>query len=164
MRITSLLALILPLLLLAPAASADGPQTTRFDFTETFVDAELCGFEVTFDVHVRGTDTVYPSGSDSGWDEIIHATKQGTLTNASTGRTLLQSGGASLFIDADQGTFTFRGLPQKFTVPSGGVLVRDAGSATFDFDDNVLVLRGPHPLITDSDAASAEICGYLSAT
>jgi hypothetical protein len=164
MRRAALLpALAVALFTSTAVAYGSGPETTRFDVTDAYTDTELCGFDVAIVSTQRGTDTVYPVDSARPWDEVIHATTRATLTSPATGRTLVQKGGASLFIDGDAGTFTFRGLPQMFLIPAGGVLARDAGSATFDWDGNVVVLHGPHPLITDGDATVAAICSYLAA-
>jgi hypothetical protein len=111
----------------------------RFDVTDAYTDTDLCGFEVAIVSTQRGTDTVFPVDSGGPWHEVIHATTRATLTSPATGRTLVQKGGASLFIDGDEGTFTF------------------------DWDGNVFVLHGPHPLITDGDATVAAICTHLAA-
>lgn len=164
-RKTLLLSLLAPLAVAAStAAAASGPETTRFDIRETFTDTELCAFPVTFSFRRRGTDTVYGQDSGARYDEVIHATTTGTVTNEANGRALLQRGGASLFIDEERGTATFRGLPQQFLAPLGGVLARDAGTVTFDGEGAILELHGPHPLITDFEATAAEICAYLAAS
>jgi hypothetical protein len=65
--------------------------------------------------------------------------------------------------DLSTRTDRYTGLDVKLTGPGVGLVVHDVGVKTFDIDDNVLFMHGPHPVVEDFDAAFAGVCPALEA-
>ena len=65
--------------------------------------------------------------------------------------------------DLSSRTDRYTGLDVKITGPGVGLVVHDVGVETFDIDDNVLFMQGPHPVVEDFDAAFAGVCPALEA-
>ncbi len=65
--------------------------------------------------------------------------------------------------DLSSRTDRYTGLDVKITGPGVGLVVHDVGVKTFDIDDNVLFMQGPHPVVEDFDAAFAGVCPALEA-
>jgi hypothetical protein len=63
--------------------------------------------------------------------------------------------------DLSTRTDRYTGLDVKLTGPGVGLIVHDVGVKTFDIDDNVLFMHGPHPVVEDFDAAFAGVCPAL---
>ena len=65
--------------------------------------------------------------------------------------------------DLSTRTDRYTGLDVKLTGPGVGLIVHDVGVKTFDIDDNVLFMHGPHPVVADFDTAFAGVCPALEA-
>jgi hypothetical protein len=65
--------------------------------------------------------------------------------------------------DLSTRTDRYTGLDVKITGPGVGLVVHDVGIKTFDIDDNVLLMHGPHPVVEDFEAAFAGVCPALEA-
>ena len=65
--------------------------------------------------------------------------------------------------DLSSRTDRYTGLDVKITGPGVGLVVHDVGVKTFDIDDNVLFMQGPHPVVEDFDGAFAGVCPALEA-
>jgi hypothetical protein len=65
--------------------------------------------------------------------------------------------------DLSSRTDRYTGLDVKLTAPGVGLIVHDVGVKTFDIDDNVLFMQGPHPVVEDFEAAFAGVCPALEA-
>ena len=64
--------------------------------------------------------------------------------------------------DLSTRTDTYRGADAIVTVPGAGLVLHDVGIKSFDIDDNVLFMHGPHPIVEDFEAAFAPVCGALA--
>jgi hypothetical protein len=65
--------------------------------------------------------------------------------------------------DLSSRTDRYTGLDVRITGPGVGLVVHDVGVKTFDIDDNVLFMHGPHPVVGDFDVAFAGVCPALEA-
>jgi hypothetical protein len=53
---------------------------------------------------------------------------------------------------------TFKGTDVTIVGQGVGLVLHDNGLKTYDIDDNILVARGPHPILDDPDEAFGRIC------
>jgi hypothetical protein len=60
--------------------------------------------------------------------------------------------------DGSTRTERYTGIDVHVTAPGVGLILHDVGVKTFDIDGNVVLARGPHPLLEDFDAAFASLC------
>jgi hypothetical protein len=172
----------------APAALAagGGMPLVQERFDDRFVEEpepfvlELCGVEVRTEFHFWGNFTLYPDMTARTHfnDEIVS-------TDPDTGDVLLiERNSGNVFsepvveiIDEEAGTLTlmfedtFRGVPLKWRVPGGGVILLDAGTVTFSatvvidlatdevisFEETLSDLHGPHPSLTQPDDETTDI-------
>lgn len=58
-------------------------------------------------------------------------------------------------------TDTYRGLDVRITGTGVGLVVHDVGIKSFDFEDNLLFMHGPHPVVEDFESAFGGICPAL---
>jgi hypothetical protein len=65
--------------------------------------------------------------------------------------------------DLSSRTDRYTGLDVRLTGPGVGLVVHDVGVKTFDIDDNVLFMHGPHPVVEDFESAFAGVCPALEA-
>ena len=65
--------------------------------------------------------------------------------------------------DLSTRTDRYTGLDVRITGPGVGLVVHDVGVKTFDIDDNVLFMHGPHPVVADFESAFAGVCPALEA-
>lgn len=168
-RLTAIALAVLAVAIAFPAGSVAGkPDHTRID--ETYADS-LCGVPVT--VHDEGHVISSISGNiekdryefhttfttASGVVVLLHdvGTASGTITPVANGDGTYTS------------TLTYKGLPEQFKLPHGGVLTRDAGSLTivdtldsnFQLIDEQLISHGPHPEAASGFALECQILGPI---
>jgi hypothetical protein len=60
--------------------------------------------------------------------------------------------------DVSTRTQTFKGTDVTIVGEGVGLVLHMNGLVTYDIDDNVLVSRGPHPILDDPDEAFGRIC------
>ena len=177
-----LLALALTAMLAAPAAAA-APYTERFSNAGSGQDdtlTEACGAPITMAWSQRGTYIEYADGSIR-----IHVNFQATYfgpggSAQEQGAYTIHGSPLTVTIDEVTGTLTetftdrHTGLPVKGMIPGAGVIVRDAGSVTFDvtvvfdlesgdfisFSSVPRDVRGPHPSL-DRDLLG-DLCDVLT--
>ena len=65
--------------------------------------------------------------------------------------------------DLSTRTDRYTGLDVRITGPGVGLVVHDVGVKTFDIEDNVLFMQGPHPVVEDFESAFAGVCPALEA-
>ena len=65
--------------------------------------------------------------------------------------------------DLSTRTDRYTGLDVRITGPDVGLVLHDVGVKTFDIDDNVLFMHGPHPVVADFETAFAGVCPALEA-
>ena len=177
-----LLASTLTAVLAAPAAAAQ-PYVERFSNADSGQDAfltEACGAPITKAWSERGTYIEYADGSIK-----LHVNFQATYSGPGGsaqehGAWTLHGSPITVTIDEVAGTLTetftdrHTGLPVKGMIPGSGIIVRDAGSVTFDvtvvfdlesgdfisFSSVPRDVRGPHPSL-DRDLLG-ELCDVLT--
>ena len=149
--------------LLAPPALANTVVKTLNHVDFTYVEKGVCPFNIS--VHLEGSykSVDYYDGSGFLYKEINTAGGGGpfTVTNTAHGTTLTQRNEAfsEMITFNRDGTWTYmrRGPVAKFTVPGGGVVLLDTGTATWSEPDEALLFSGgPHQAVDgDFDAFCA---------
>lgn len=197
MRRLGRMALVVAVLVAAAApaalAAGGGKPLIRDRFDDRAVEVpdpfvlEVCGVEVRTEFHSWGHFTLYPDMTAR-----VHFNDDIVLTDPDTGEVLLvERNSANVFsqpvveiIDEEAGTLTvmfedtFRGVPFKWRIPGGGVILLDAGTVTFtgtvvidlatdeviSFEETISDLHGPHPSLSQPESVTVEIfCDALGA-
>jgi hypothetical protein len=148
-------------LIALPTAIAANPEVVHFDISDSFSDDDFCGTGMTIDISIEGhgTEFLAPNGKRDYWNRVVGTA---TFTNPQTEDTVINhfaNGFIAVVIAGDpetgnwveEGTFT--GLPEQLRLKHGGLLLRDAGFATFRntiVDDELVSselirVNGPHP-------------------
>lgn len=143
-------------------------------FSDTFPD-ELCGIAGTSTISVVDNFKLYADGTFLDTSRF-----RGVFTSGSTGKQVQISSAGQVTgpadpIDNGDGTITFiatfKGLPEKLSIPNGPTLLRDAGNVTLmttffvNPDDSLTFVsqtvsgeKGPHP---DLDSDFEAFCDVL---
>jgi hypothetical protein len=163
-RITGLL--LLGAAVFATTGVAGGSKTTDVDVTHT---ENVCGIDVTIHDYGHFVSTI------SGGIETDRYELKSTFTSDVNGAVVLfHEEGQQIYTvapvpNADGGytfTVTYKGKPEQFKLPNGGMLTRDAGTLTITdtFDSNLnflsetATMQGPHP---EYDSGFALECNLL---
>ena len=146
------------------AALAAGQQHSHFRDIGTFVDKDFCETGQT----INGAFNVVVNEWEAPHKGDFKGTSSGTttLTNPLTGDTAVNRFAGPFWVVNISGDpegdhveeVTVKGLPERWKLPHGGVLIRDAGYVVIRqtieddeiVDQEVLVNKGPHPDL-DSD-------------
>jgi hypothetical protein len=154
---------ILSVALLAPPALANTQVKTVNHVDFTYVEKGICPFHIS--VHLEGSykSVDYYDSSGFLYKEINTPGGGGpfSVTDTAHGTTLTQRNEAfsEMITFHRDGTWTYtrRGPVAKFTVPGGGVVLLDAGTATWSEPDEMLLFSGgPHQAVDgDFDAFCA---------
>lgn len=135
-----------------PAQAAGGKPVIRSGvFVDTFDDDyifELCGIETTTTETQRWQVKTFPDGSQQ-----VHVVR--TYVTADP-RIPMEKGAATAVYDA-AGNRTVVGTPIHLMGPRGTVVL-DAGRATLDVEENLLDVRGPHPIAQAGDDLAQFYC------
>jgi hypothetical protein len=150
MRRVSILVVALGVLTLTAIADAAGPSRETETAVESFVDDELCGFPLSFNLGTTDVTTTFANG-----DMRRSARVDGTIS--ANGVTLAARDRYSVLIDADRpdvrtitGAFTTVRFPA-----GGGMVVLEAGRIVYDrAAGEVLFEAGPHDFNFHSDVAA----------
>ncbi len=73
-----------------------------------------------------------------------HGKGRGIVTNSVTGKSAIDRGTFTVFLDFEEGTMTTTGTFDIITVPGEGIVFKDAGRIVFDADDDVIFVAGTH--------------------
>jgi hypothetical protein len=137
--------------LLAPPALANTVVKTVNHVDATYVEKGVCSFHLS--VHLEGfyKSVDYYDGSGFLYKEINTSGGGGpfSVTYSAHGTTLTQRNEAfsEMITFHRDGTWTYtrRGPVAKFTVPGGGIVLLDTGTATWSEPDETLLFSGgPH--------------------
>jgi hypothetical protein len=170
--LTGMLALVVALPSIGSAAQPIVNEHSRF--TDTFPD-EICGIPGTSTIDVVDNFKLYADGTFLDTSRF-----QGVFTSDATGKQIQifsagQVAGLDEPIDNGDGTITFintfKGLPEKLSIPNGPTLLRDAGTVTFTttffveangdltfVSQTISGEHGPHP---DLDSDFEAFCDVL---
>ncbi len=140
-------------LLLTEATAAKKPTINTLQFTETFVDTELCSFDISFQVTMTLREFIFYDDSGNAIKAQVHARFDAVATNLETGKTIVEQDVWTNVVDLTTGKNTFLGLPFRLRLPNGRPIVMDVGKVVFDPDFNITFVAGPHPLAEALDLA-----------
>jgi hypothetical protein len=161
-RLAPVLAVIAASLSITASAAAAPPEIFPVLVEEeTFVDEGLCGFPVTVSFRFEERHIHFLDEEGNVVREFSAIQFEATLTNEATGKTVIEREAFRVAFDNATGEVTFTGLPIHYFVPASGLIVRDAGLVTFS-EAGIVVIHGPHPFLTDSEASIAALCGVLA--
>jgi hypothetical protein len=65
--------------------------------------------------------------------------------------------------DLSSRTDTFTGIDVRVTGAGVGLVIHEVGIKSFDIDDNVLLVHGPHPVLDDFEGSFAKLCDAFEA-
>src|SRR5690242_4925711 len=153
---------------LAAAGFAGSGKNTKFD--DTFTDT-ICGAQVT--IHQVGhVVTTIANGVETDRYQL-----QATFTAANGAVVDLHEAGQQSFTlepvpNASGGytaTTVYKGVPEQFKLPHGGVLTRDAGTitivdtfdASMNFLDETVTAHGPHPEFDSGFTLECDLLGPI---
>jgi hypothetical protein len=88
---------------------------------------------------------------------VLKAEHQGTLTNASSGKSVIDRDSFAEHINLLDGTDAFIGVLRHITIPGLGALWLDVGRGVGDADGNVIFEAG----VKDYAAGLGALCAYL---
>jgi hypothetical protein len=137
-------------LVAVPGASADAPLIERFSIPFALEDAGSCDFPVAVSGHGDFLSKTFPDGRFQA-----HIYEHDVLT--ANGKTLVGDETFNVF-EREIGDVIV-GLFTRFYVPSGGVVVIEAGRFVRR-DGEIVFEAGPHPLVHGDTGA---LCAYLAA-
>jgi hypothetical protein len=143
-------------LVASTTATGAGPEITRFDFEDSYVDTQTCP-GLALDTELEGHVTVQ---SFSETRAQVHQRFIYTVT--ANGKTFTDNESFTEFANPLDGVSTFAGTEINIQVPGYGNILADRGTITLDFTtDPPTLLResGPHPFFHDGYGA---LCAYLS--
>jgi hypothetical protein len=152
--------LVLPALLLAalalPAASAataPSVETLQVDDAQVLTGADSpCPFDVTFTSTGTVKVTTFFDGSGAPVRQTIHGSLTHTLF--SQWHTLVSKGPAPVHIDLASGQMVDTGMEFSFHLPGDGIVLGQAGRATFAADGTPLSFVGMSVLNADALCAA----------
>lgn len=151
MRLTKLApaVVLMGIALLAPPAAANTRVTTVDHVNDTFVDSEICSFDITFHVYGSLKFADFYDTSGSLYKTIGRAGPGQFRVTVTAGRTTLTQQNSSFTeittynADGSVRTLTDNGPFNKFTAPGRGIVWLDTGHLVVDGDFNVLFIAGP---------------------
>jgi hypothetical protein len=129
---------------LGATAHASPPEHFSYDFTDDFVDFEVCAAE-GFGVHAiqqeHGEVTIFSDREGNFVRGVAHVDLKFTID--ANGITLTEDDQINIFFDADGHREV--GLWAHIHGPGGGIILIDAGQLVFDADGNLVRAPGRHP-------------------
>ncbi len=131
-------------LLLTEADAGSKPTINTLQFTQTYVDTEICAFDVSVEVTMTVKEFIFYDDSGNPVKVQVHIRLDAVETNVETGKSVLEHDVGTLVIDLSTGETTVLG-PIRLKRPNGGVLVIDVGKVVFDPAGNITFAAGPHP-------------------
>lgn len=142
----------------APARAAEPARETLALHTVANPWALCPGFAVVgvFDLELRVTSFFDDNGALAS--RIVHATIDGTLTNAASGYSLATGGVRVFHYDFAAGIVVTTGTNNFTKLPDGGVAIGGAGRLVVDPSGRILEHNGP-----DSAEERAQLCAALGA-
>lgn len=141
---------VVSLTLAVTAAAGTKPVTESFEFSESFVDREACGFKVTVSFVGDGTVTFFSDGTAK-----VHINE--TFSVSAKGKTFSDTDAFNVFVSDTSEALV--GLVMHLTVPGGGIVLLDAGKVVFD-ETGVAFVAGPHQVL---EGDFAKLCAALAA-
>ena len=130
------------LIMLVPGvATAQGPEFERYTYHGSFVDTDLCGFDlhITWRFHARATTWTDASGEATRWvqhgvfSEVVRA--NGKVATGVDRQKVVDGQNGSLLITGSW----------IFFLPDGSH-IQNAGRLELTYDGEILSDRGPHPI------------------
>jgi hypothetical protein len=146
-RVANAVTVLLLAATLAPSAAAAAP------IVEPLVDGgseivPCSGFEAEFSRNFTGRITVFVSDTGEPTRIQIVAQMTGSLENLSTHQVLPLRGSVTVTIDLIGGTTAFTGNVLIGTRAGDGGVIKDIGRFVVDAADDVVLIAGPHDLIS----------------
>jgi hypothetical protein len=143
-------------LVASTAATAAGPEITRFSFEDRYVDTQTCP-GLALDTELEGHVTVRAFS-----ETRVHVHQRLIYTVTGNGKTFTDNESFTEFANPDVGVSRFTGTTINIQIPGYGKLLADSGAITIDFSTDpwtVVHEGGPHPFFHDGYGA---LCAYLS--
>jgi len=140
----------------ASVAGAVAPERFTEEFEDQFTDTESCDFPI--DLHFMGSIDFTLFFDSAG--NLIRVqgvgSDVGTATNPANGKTAMGVDHWLEVEDVESGEFAVLGLFFHLNFPGAGIVLIDAGNATFDAEGNLIHLGGPHQALEGDFSALCE--------
>jgi hypothetical protein len=153
------LAIVAVLLNVAGSASAAAPTIKPIDDTFSFTFRGLCSFPIRVKTHVTGTEIIFTDSQGNQTIDANHVFVYAVWKNPLSGKTVIESDHLDGVILPDDQGFMELGLNFHLQLPSGPVVLIDAGRLVFDSEGNLLFEAGNHQF-EDGDVGA--LCAALS--
>ena len=148
--------LVLALLGSIGSANAAVPKITHFDDSFTFT-SHLCAFPIHVTTRLRGTQTLMFDQHGHVIRTLLHNDLYAVWTNQRSGSSLIERDHLFAIVYPDLSSRDI-GLNYHLSLPTGRVVLVDAGRLVGDSDQNIVFEAGKHP-IEDGDVAA--LCSAL---
>jgi hypothetical protein len=149
----------LAILLACVAGPVSATEPVSYPFAESGSEPIACdGFDATLQRNLSGTVTEFIDGSGATTRVQVVARMEGSLEAAGVGQVDL-SGNLLFVINLENGTWAYNGQVLLGTTQGAGVVLQDTGRFLLSFDDDVLLLAGPHDAISKGVIAFCDALG-----
>jgi hypothetical protein len=132
-------------------AQAAAPRIEPVDESSRFT-LNFCPFPVRATSRFTGTQTLFFDKRGNVERTLLHVTTFATWTNPRSGSSLIERDHLFAIVHPDLSSWDI-GLNYHLSLPSGRVILVDAGKLVYDADQNIVFEAGRHP-IEDGDVAA----------
>jgi hypothetical protein len=141
-------------------AGAIPPETETFHEEGSFVDSELCPFDVNVTFEVDARITIFYDSAGEPIRVVESVTFIGTLSSG--GKSVVDNDNFVIVHDLREGTDVYLGTVFNINVPGAGIAILDAGRVVFDAETGEILFEGgPHQGLHGEGDAEA-VCSYLA--
>ncbi len=148
--------LLAAMLAMAAAATAAGPEITRFSFQDSYVDTQTCpGIPIQTQLDAQVSVKVFS-------ETRVQVTQRLIYTASANGKTVTDNETFTEFVNPETGVHKFAGTTINIQIPGHGRVLADTGVIAVDFSADpptVIHEGGPHPLFHDG---YGPLCRYLA--
>jgi hypothetical protein len=140
-------------------ASASTPTIKPIDDTFSFTFRGVCSFPIRIRTHLTGTEIILTDREGNPTIDANHLFVYAVWKNPLSGKTVIESDHLDGVLLPDDAGFLELGLNFHLQLPSGPVVLIDAGRLVFDGDGNLLFEAGNHQFENGDFGA---LCAALS--
>jgi hypothetical protein len=140
----------------ASVAGAVPPERFTEEFEDQFTDTESCDFPIN--LHFVGSIDFTLFFDSAGNLVRVQGigSDVGTATNPANGKTATGVDHWLQVEEVESGEFAILGLFFHLNFPGAGIVLIDAGNATFDAEGNLIHMSGPHQALEGDLSALCE--------
>ena len=155
-RVAVLAVVVLTTLAWTVAASAGGPEVTRFSFSDSYVDTQTCP-AIPIETQLTGRVSIKEFS-----ETRVQIHQQLVYEGSANGKRFTDNETFTKFVNPQTGVEKFAGTVLNIQIPGHGNVLVDAGVLVADFSTDPPTVHhegGHHPSFSDGFAA---LCDYLA--